>query len=312
MVRLCHSCIFRHRCGECGFQIITSNLVSSKKRLIAFLTCENMNCPSFGVQRFPFDCKHLIGFISAVAMQYVMLSCTLKISASGVSLPIGCTLYFFAMSKCIKQNLFAISQSCPFKTDRSQKLIRDQFIEYIEFDSSVKRWAIKHNIFTKLEVGYFDFDYFYQVRLIHDFSDILRQFVTVTLIWSLLSICGAMLLTQLEIVQCYSLTLSISLLFHFRFLRNCVPFHVFNWLFFNLAASWRDLGGIANNGIDGSLCLRCCSCWLWTLPTYEYSICWMHRHDQPTPLVFITRKNATNAAVYHTFCTATRQYQLFW
>lgn len=67
------------------------------------------------------------------------------------------------MSKCIKQILFAIGQNCRSETTKTvrttrtaqtaqtaqtsatsgsepqRKLIREQFIEYIEFDSNVKR-----------------------------------------------------------------------------------------------------------------------------------------------------------------------------
>lgn len=55
------------------------------------------------------------------------------------------------MCKCIKQNLFAISQSMRAKTDNERKLFWEQVVEYIEFDSSAKRWA---NESTKMNFIY--------------------------------------------------------------------------------------------------------------------------------------------------------------
>lgn len=70
-----------------------------------------------------------------------MISYALKIGTCIVALGIGSYLYFIAMSKCIKQNLFAVSQRCrlEIESEAERKLIWNQIIEYIEFDSSVKR-----------------------------------------------------------------------------------------------------------------------------------------------------------------------------
>lgn len=74
-----------------------------------------------------------------------MLLYTMKIGACSLAASIGFYLYFMAMNKCIKQNLLAIGQSIrseigsEIETEIKQKLIRKQLIEYIDFDSKVKR-----------------------------------------------------------------------------------------------------------------------------------------------------------------------------
>lgn len=64
---------------------------------------------------------------------------TVTIASCIIVLAIGIFLYAMAMIKCIKQNLFAVSQSIRSETEIEQKLVWKQLIEYMEFDSSVKR-----------------------------------------------------------------------------------------------------------------------------------------------------------------------------
>lgn len=86
------------------------------------------------VARLPFDWRNPCGYFIAVAIQYAMLWYSLLI---GVCVVIWCVesyIYVNAMSKCIKSSLLAISQSMD---DGGQ--IREQFIEFIEFDLRVKQ-----------------------------------------------------------------------------------------------------------------------------------------------------------------------------
>lgn len=87
--------------------------------------------------RFPFDWKNPIGFCIAAVLQCTMYTTGVKISACTVATAIGLYLYEIAMSKCIKQSLCAIGQSIRSKAE--PELLEQQFIEYIELDSKVKR-----------------------------------------------------------------------------------------------------------------------------------------------------------------------------
>lgn len=79
-----------------------------------------------------------MGFIIAITMQYSMLSYTIKIGACALNFAIGAYLYLIAMSKCIKQNLFAICRNTRSK-DGGEQILIQPLIEYIEFYSRVKR-----------------------------------------------------------------------------------------------------------------------------------------------------------------------------
>lgn len=93
------------------------------------------------VCRFPFNAKNPFGFLIALALQYIMFSYAAKIAAGVLALAIGLYLYTIAMSKCVKQNLIAMSQSFRSKSQSktARPFIRDQFIEYIKCYSSVRR-----------------------------------------------------------------------------------------------------------------------------------------------------------------------------
>lgn len=104
-----------------------------------------------------------------------MLSYALLIGASVVALAIGSYVYFMAMNKCIKQSLFNIDQSSHAKIDRNETL--GQIGGFIELHSDVNRF-------------------------INAFSDIFEAFITILFIWSLVTICGALLLIQVQLVKC--------------------------------------------------------------------------------------------------------------
>lgn len=151
----------------------------------------------FFFERLPFDYKNPVGFLTSIAMQYIMFSYAMKIGTCVIALAIGFYLYLIAMQKCIKQNLAAIERHIQSKTE--QKFIRNQLIEYIQFDSKVKRWA-HSKIFIKFNMNAFLYCCNY-LRLINDFSDVFQHFITIVFIWSLVTICGALLMVQLTLVQ---------------------------------------------------------------------------------------------------------------
>lgn len=96
------------------------------------------------IQRLPFHWKHPFGFLIATTMQYTVFSYAMKIGACLMSFAVGLNFYVVAMSKYVKQHLSAIKRSHRSKFKR--RLIRKQLIEYIAFDSSVKRWAAQKTL----------------------------------------------------------------------------------------------------------------------------------------------------------------------
>lgn len=61
------------------------------------------------------------------------------------------------------------------------------------------------------------------IRLVHESSDILEPFFAVLFVWSLVTICGSLLMVQLEMVLC--------IIFFVTFLRLFISFHFWNIIF---------------------------------------------------------------------------------
>lgn len=131
--------LFHHWFEECGLRITISDLVLTSKQSYLVNACvlKRLHLSLFVVRRLPFDWKNPFGFVMAITLQYIIFTYAMKVGACVLTLAIGLYLYVIAMSECIKQILFAISQST--RTEAEQNLIQEQLIEYIEFDANVKR-----------------------------------------------------------------------------------------------------------------------------------------------------------------------------
>lgn len=92
------------------------------------------------IQRFPFDWKNPIGYLIAIAIEYVMAWYLLVIGAVLIPLAIGSYLYLMALSKCVKGALFAVSQ-CTNGTKTNQEIL-ERIIEYAELYSRVKQLSL--------------------------------------------------------------------------------------------------------------------------------------------------------------------------
>lgn len=95
------------------------------------------------VCRFPFDWKNPFGFFMATTLQYILASYGLFIGVCILALAIGVYLFGNAMSKCIKEILFAISEHSNAEIDRS--VLLEQFIEFIQYHSRVKQLSRNGN-----------------------------------------------------------------------------------------------------------------------------------------------------------------------
>lgn len=149
----------------------------------------------------PFDWKNPVGFSIVITVQYMIFSYIFFISACHFNTALGSHAYSMSASKCIKQNFFAIDQSVKVKAE--QKQILGQFIEFIGFHSGVKQLSSILRINFRLNnfKNKCHFIQRFQIRKIHDFSGIFQQFVAIVFAWSLINICSALLMLQLEMVK---------------------------------------------------------------------------------------------------------------
>lgn len=127
------------------------------------------------------------------------------IGACAFALGIGCYFYLIASNKCIKGSLFSISR-------RTEQNISDQFIEFIQFHSRVKQLSANDKIvkiFSKKLI-------LNLTRWLSNYSDIIQPILMILFIWGLVTICGAFLMIQVLVVECFSsyLLLIIWLWFH--------------------------------------------------------------------------------------------------
>lgn len=73
----------------------------------------------------------------AIALKYAEISCLLLIGACAMIAAIEFYVYAIAMSICIKQNLFSISQETT-----EEHIILEQFVEFIKFHAEVKQLSL--------------------------------------------------------------------------------------------------------------------------------------------------------------------------
>lgn len=114
-----------------------------------------------------------------------------------IALGIGSYLLIIATIKCIKGGLCHIAQNSNAKTNYTGLL--EQFNEVIEFHSCAKQ--LSKTIFCSRDTNN-HFILFSIIRFIGDFSDLFQYLITMLFIFSLVTISGALLLIQHQIVTC--------------------------------------------------------------------------------------------------------------
>lgn len=98
------------------------------------------------IERFPFDWKTPLGYLVAIALEYVVVSYVLLIAACLIIFGISAYLYIIALSKCIKGSLFAIGRRTQNKRNRH---ISDRFIEFAQFHGQVKQLSTKDSFWIR-------------------------------------------------------------------------------------------------------------------------------------------------------------------
>lgn len=72
-------------------------------------------------------------------LQCAMAGCALEVGACALAIGIGGDLYGIAVCECVKQIFAAINEWIHGRSKTNPKLIRQQFVEFIEFHSGVKQ-----------------------------------------------------------------------------------------------------------------------------------------------------------------------------
>lgn len=119
------------------------------------------------------------------------------IGACILSFAFGFYFNAIAMSKIIKGNLFSISKIIDANLINEQLTLK-QFAEFIELHSFVKQLSWIHAIEPVLN----SYQIFLSFRfsLISDFTDIFQGVLTILFMWSLITVCGALLMVQVQTV----------------------------------------------------------------------------------------------------------------
>lgn len=161
----------------------------------------------FSVQRLPFDYRNPVGYLIAIIIHFLMIWYELMIGACVVSFAFGCYFFVIAMSKSIKASLFAIDRSIGDKID--EKLMLDQLVEFIDLRATGKQ--LRKLRFKFLTIPHKNSNLTFLLRislifpsspisLVAGSSDILEGLITVLCLWSLVTICGALLMIQMQLV----------------------------------------------------------------------------------------------------------------
>lgn len=124
------------------------------------------------------------------------------IIACVLGLAIGSFLYGMALSKDIKMSLFYINRNA--RAEGDQSILLEQIVEFLQLHSSSKqlskiRMNNKSTIFLFLKI------YLVCLSTIHrsigTFSDLFQHFITMQFVWNLVTISGALLMIQIQMVE---------------------------------------------------------------------------------------------------------------
>lgn len=153
----------------------------------------------YTIQRLPFDWQNPFGYLIANIIYYILILYELMIGACVISFGFGSYLVGIAMSKSIKSSLYSIDQSIRVKSEKN--LLFDQLTEFIQLHSITKQLSLIHFSFLLIILNFNLLIFIFS--LITDFSDIFEGFIAILFVYSLVEICGALLLIQMQLVQCF-------------------------------------------------------------------------------------------------------------
>lgn len=154
---------------------------------------------------FLFDWKNPTGYLIAFLVQYISVFCIANAATCYTAVISGSCWIFISMAKDIKQNLNAINEIGKFNKDRSVFL--DRLSQLIELHSQAKRLSEICQFFFSLQFRCKSLSFSFWFRFVREFSATYQFILLVFLIWSSATICGTLLMIQMEIVECLTLML---------------------------------------------------------------------------------------------------------
>lgn len=169
------------------------------------ITMKRSNSYSTGIselQRLPFDWRNPFGYFVVIGFQYAMLSYLLLISACFVYLSIGSYIYITASIKCMKCSLFSIGRcasTADYDDDHiNQTELLERFTELIQFQSFERELSTKYKFPNFLPQWQPSESVIF--RSLQAFSDLFKGYFTALFLWSLSSMCGSLLMIQMQMV----------------------------------------------------------------------------------------------------------------
>lgn len=144
-------------------------------------------------------------------IQYILLSYALTIGPCIIAFAVGSYHFTMAMNKCIKMSLFGINQHSNAEVDRP--ILLGQLDELIELHSSAKQLSemrFKINLSLEWHTQNKDISSSFIFRFISDFTNLFEIFITTLFVWSLVTICGALLMIQYQfVIYCFGMIESV-------------------------------------------------------------------------------------------------------
>lgn len=174
----------------------------------------------FNNNRLPFDWKNPHGFCFAFILFYIMEMNLLSLTIYGFSFAIGSHLLTTSLVDDTKNDLISFSRSVKWETN--QILLLNQLIDFVEFNSIVKRFVERQNNQRKICLVFFSFAVFVSIcsvfsrstyvsfkklfflsfsRFVFNLSEYLQPVFMLLFSGNIIVLCIAMLSTQIEMVR---------------------------------------------------------------------------------------------------------------
>lgn len=118
----------------------------------------------------------------------------------------GTCLMLITMTRIIKEDLSGVNKSVKNNGNRFE--LMNLLTKCIDFHSIVKQLSIlKCRWESSLSINpvepWFKLHVFPFIRFVTEFSSVYEIVILIVFFWSLLTICGGLLLIQMEIVECF-------------------------------------------------------------------------------------------------------------
>lgn len=153
----------------------------------------------FPFSRFPFNWENPMGYLVAVSFQFIAFSYCFRIVSCGTFFGFGCSLLALSsIDKIIKDELKFIDENA--KIQQNYLLALNRISDYVEDHHNIKRFVCFGSVLPNLSIKYYKVHAIF-FRIADDFAHLYEPVHLVLFLWSLTSICGIMLLIQMQIVK---------------------------------------------------------------------------------------------------------------